>query len=218
MAFTDEERAELRRAKTALENPSFLIKLFDIVGQPVEYVMKKLPKKAQVVIAKASDKALSTSLDVACWTLNQEMKPARNTLHKLAVMGSGAAGGAFGLPGLRNCVRSLCLPPLPPGEGWGEGGLSAVNVCKDAPTRRSALILAFSQGKKGPDTPLLTRFLRNTGWGIGGYDRRNAIARGVTVYCRQLSLATLAIPANLWVYVPVAAPSARGPRQRRRTD
>jgi len=59
----------------------------------------------------------------------------------------------------QTCARSQCLPPLPPGEGWGERGLSAVNVYRDAPARRSALILAFSQGKKGPDVALLTHVL-----------------------------------------------------------
>jgi len=51
------------------------------------------------------------------------------------------------------------LPPLPPGEGWGEGLPSDVTGRIIGRTNNPALNLSFSQGEKGPDVPFFTQVL-----------------------------------------------------------
>lgn len=92
---------DLARAKRTLEHPSLAIRIADSVGVPIEALVRRLPESAQRAIAEGTQKALSTSLDVAIRTLGGERRGgASNWLHRAAVMATGAAGGAAGLAGL----------------------------------------------------------------------------------------------------------------------
>ncbi len=96
-----EDLEDLRRAKAALERPSLAIRIADFVGMPIEALVRRLPDGAQKVIGDGTRKALEASLGVALRTLDgRRPGPASDWLHRAAVVASGAAGGAVGLPGL----------------------------------------------------------------------------------------------------------------------
>src|SRR5690554_1736262 len=94
--------AELAQARELLENPGIAAQLVNLVGAPLEYVMaRRLPAPATKLVNALVRKALQHSLRAAVATLGkQAMPPARQRTHTVAAAASGAAGGAFGLPGL----------------------------------------------------------------------------------------------------------------------
>ncbi|CAH2774445.1 MAG: STAPHYLOLYTIC protease PREPROENZYME LASA [uncultured Caballeronia sp.] len=103
--LSQEDLAALRRAKEALESPSFTMKLASVVGSPIEKMMAKMPNIAQEKVDEATQAALKKCLQLALRTLSKSTidgvvlppeKP-HNLIHKLAVATTGAAGGAFGL-------------------------------------------------------------------------------------------------------------------------
>ena len=93
--------ADLGRAKRLLETPGFIAKAADAVGTPMEKLLHALPEKASTAIQTATKTALEKALKVAVATLGEESghEPS-NIWHKLAVVATGAAGGAFGLASL----------------------------------------------------------------------------------------------------------------------
>ena len=96
--MSDEDIAELKRAKQILENPSFAMKLASSVGRPIELVIEKVDSKK---LTEITQKALTKSLDMAISSLDTKDKIATsNTKHKIMTSISGAIGGAFGLPTL----------------------------------------------------------------------------------------------------------------------
>lgn len=102
-AFSDEDRADLARAKALLEKPGLAIQLANAVGAPVEYLLtKKMPGPVSSLINRASRRAVEAGFTAAAATLRDETAGAEsnNRLHKFAVAGTGALGGFFGLPGL----------------------------------------------------------------------------------------------------------------------
>ncbi len=95
------ERTDLLRARELLEHPSLAIRIADLVGTPVEALVKRLPDGAQRAIGDATRKALGAALDAAVRTLGKrEARSPSNWLHRGVVVASGAVGGAAGLPGL----------------------------------------------------------------------------------------------------------------------
>lgn len=97
----DAARDELARAVNQLEGGSFAARLATLVGQPVEALKAKLPRPAQGMIDGTVRRALSTAMKAALRT-----DPGRTPLpvasawfHRGMAAASGAAGGAFGLPG-----------------------------------------------------------------------------------------------------------------------
>jgi hypothetical protein len=98
--LTAAERDELARAKRLLENPSYIAKIAEIIGGPVEKAIAKLPKGANAAIRKATQAALRKGLQVAVGTLRGDGGEPANVAHKIAVGVTGAAGGAFGLAAL----------------------------------------------------------------------------------------------------------------------
>ena len=93
-----QDLADLRRAKTLLENPGLAVKFSSVLGSPVEAGMKMLPKKWQKTVHTATEAALMKALDVAVRTLGaQRPGGSRDKLHKLGAATSGAIGGAFGI-------------------------------------------------------------------------------------------------------------------------
>lgn len=99
--LTAQELADLGRAKKILENPSYIARVADVVGTPVEKVMGFLPRGANETIQKATRAALAKALHVAIATLGDKGgSETWNVAHKIAVGATGAAGGAFGLVAL----------------------------------------------------------------------------------------------------------------------
>lgn len=101
MAIDEKGLEDLRRAVQLLENPSYIARLTDFVGQPVEklmdYLPTQVPKKIQYAVKVALDKLLNLSVK----TLDEGFDgPASTVTHKIATGVSGAIGGAFGLPAL----------------------------------------------------------------------------------------------------------------------
>lgn len=99
--MTHEDLADLRYAKTLLENPGLVMRMSNAIGTPVEKGLAMLPEGAHDAISNATRKALESALDFAISTLDEEQNQrSANWLHKAFAGVSGAAGGAFGLPAL----------------------------------------------------------------------------------------------------------------------
>jgi hypothetical protein len=85
-----EDLAELRRAKSLLENPGLAAKLSGVLGTPFEKGMKMLPARVQKTVHTATEAALMKALDVAVRSLGAR------PLHRAAPgedprLGAGAA-------------------------------------------------------------------------------------------------------------------------------
>ena len=96
--LSKDEIAQLRRAKTILENPGVAAKFSALLGSPVEAGMKMLPRRWQKAVHTATEAALMKALDVAVKTLGtRRPTTSSDRLHKLGAATSGAIGGAFGI-------------------------------------------------------------------------------------------------------------------------
>ncbi len=101
MPIQGKDRQDLRRAVELLENPSFISRIIDTIGQPVEKVMDSLPATASGKIQDAVQATLNKLLVLAVRTMGEGFQgPASTLTHKIASGLSGAIGGAFGLPAL----------------------------------------------------------------------------------------------------------------------
>jgi hypothetical protein len=94
-------RTELSGAVAALEGTSLAVRLAALVGAPIEALKSRLPGPAQAMLDAAIERALSRAMEAAL-----KSDPARTPLsvssdwfHRGLAAASGAAGGAFGLPG-----------------------------------------------------------------------------------------------------------------------
>jgi hypothetical protein len=94
-------RAELTRAVDRLEHASLAAQLASLAGQPIEVLKARLPTVLQNGLDAAVRRALSAAMEAALKT-----DPARTPIpvasawfHRGMAAASGAAGGAFGLPG-----------------------------------------------------------------------------------------------------------------------
>jgi hypothetical protein len=96
--LTKQDLAELKHAKSILENPGIAAKFSSLLGSPIEAGMKMLPKRWQKAVHSATEGALMKALDVAVKTLGTA-RPTKSSdrLHKLGAATSGAIGGAFGI-------------------------------------------------------------------------------------------------------------------------
>jgi hypothetical protein len=95
--LSDDDRAALRRAVIALERPSLVARLANMVGRPLEVLGHALPAPVRAVVSSAAEAALRASLRVALTTLPQEAAPSHRALHGALAAASGAVGGALGL-------------------------------------------------------------------------------------------------------------------------
>jgi hypothetical protein len=99
--MTHKDQLDLERAVALLESPSFIARLADAVGAPIEMVFRRLPSGATDKISVAVQGSLRTALNVALKTLPRgRSRRSVSWAHSLAVGATGAAGGAFGLPAL----------------------------------------------------------------------------------------------------------------------
>jgi len=96
-----EDVIALGRAKATLEHPRLTARMASLLGLPIEEAMKRLPRKWSAIIDRVTDRSLRLALETALATIaGQRTRPSRNTLHRVVVAGTGAVGGAFGLPAL----------------------------------------------------------------------------------------------------------------------
>lgn len=98
--FSTEDLADLQLAKQLLENISFAARIANYLGYPIEKGMELLPAPVKDIIVATTNSALKSTLDFAVSTMTDGVQPSSDWLHKLSVMATGAAGGAFGLPAL----------------------------------------------------------------------------------------------------------------------
>ena len=98
--MSSEDLADLRYAKSLLENPSLAARIANVVGMPIEIIIERMPEGAREIIRTATTKSLETALEFATSTMNDRRQDAANWAHKIIVAATGAAGGAFGLPAL----------------------------------------------------------------------------------------------------------------------
>ena len=106
MLSADELRL-LNQAARYLEQPSFLIRIADFVGQPAERLLKLLPQRAHAMVGQIAQSALERAFGVAVrslssrrWPIVGHWRPAAGPrLHIALTAVSGGAGGLFGWPG-----------------------------------------------------------------------------------------------------------------------
>ncbi len=101
MKLSFEDQEALQYAKGLLDNPGLAAKITGLIGMPMEKALTLLPEKWAQVVNEATRKSLDTALQAALLTLDDN--PQTNSwefLHKLAVVATGAGGGALGLLGL----------------------------------------------------------------------------------------------------------------------
>jgi hypothetical protein len=99
--FTDADLDDLRKAKTRLEYPGLTTKIANIIGRPIEAGFKLLPKNWNRKVGELTQAALLKGLEFSIYTMGRpETRESRNWLHKLLVVGSGAAGGVVGIASL----------------------------------------------------------------------------------------------------------------------
>jgi len=98
--FSQRDLRDLRHAKTLLENPSFTVRLSNLIGAPVEAAMNLLPKPVHQKVNQVAKAALFRALDVAIATTRRGRSSPSNRFHKILVGASGGIGGVFGLGAL----------------------------------------------------------------------------------------------------------------------
>lgn len=98
---TSKDFADLQKAVALLEATTITEQISQIIGTPVELLLKKLPKSAEKNIHKLTIVALQKASEAALWSLDNEPgRDASTKTNKLFAALSGAVGGAFGFAAL----------------------------------------------------------------------------------------------------------------------
>jgi len=97
MELSSDDLADLRYAKSLLENASLAARIASAVGRPIEKLFGLLPNGAAEIIQAVTDKSLRAALNFAVSTIGDRQQYSANWVHKTAVAMTGAAGGAFGI-------------------------------------------------------------------------------------------------------------------------
>jgi hypothetical protein len=92
---------DLRTAVNLLEKPGLSIRLINLLGYPIEGIIKALPRWIRQVMGYMATRAVGIAFYVALSTMDKKRhgRPFRWS-HRAMVLASGAVGGFFGLPGL----------------------------------------------------------------------------------------------------------------------
>jgi hypothetical protein len=98
--FNDEDRSALYNALAALERRSLAVRLGNIIGKPVEFFRRALPRAMVRVAQKAAEAALTASLKVVLSDRVPRGGDKTGIWHKVLAATSGAMGGTFGMTGL----------------------------------------------------------------------------------------------------------------------
>ena len=134
--FTDADLNDLRAAKAKLEYPSLVATIADLLGGPIEAGFKRLPKNWNKKVGEITQSALLKGLEFSIFTLGKpETREPQDWLHKLMVMGSGAAGGAVGLASMAvelpfsTCVILRSIADIARSEGHNIASLEVRLEC-----------------------------------------------------------------------------------------
>src|SRR3712207_5695172 len=99
--LTEPDLADLRYAKSILENPSLTAQISDVVGTPIEKVLQHVPEILNSKIGDITHQALLKGLGIAIASLGDtEQRRSKDWLHKLVATGTGATGGHFAFTAL----------------------------------------------------------------------------------------------------------------------
>lgn len=92
---------DLRKAVKMLETPGFVARVANVIGVPVEAVLRRLPASATDLVRQTVTTALERCMDAALFSFQTGRRFfSSNRLTKAAVAATGATGGAFGLAAL----------------------------------------------------------------------------------------------------------------------
>ncbi len=96
--FSPKDSKDLKQAVALLENKSFIIRLTNIIGKPVEAGFRYLPS----VVHKAAKMAIYSAYNLAAVTLDERdiCRKSSDMMHKVFTAASGMAGGFIGLPAI----------------------------------------------------------------------------------------------------------------------
>jgi len=99
--LTPIHRRALHRAYHQLENQNFAARLAEYAGQPVDRMLRIMPKPASQSLHRAIEAAILRCLNLAVHSIDQKAKgPPARVLSSLAAGLSGAVSGFFGAPAL----------------------------------------------------------------------------------------------------------------------
>ncbi len=194
--WTADDVADLRRAKNFLERPQLTAHITDLIGWPIERALALLPKDLHARVSAATQAALLKALDVAVWSLAEKRaRRPRNVLHKMLVMGAGAAGGAFGLAAMpvelpiSTCLILRSIAEIAQSEGH---TLSSVE------TRLACLSVLALGGKTDADDASETGY-----WAV-----RSALAKAVSdaaAYVANKGVTSHSAPAIVRLLTQIAS-------------
>lgn len=94
-----EDHRDLETAVHLLETNSWAVKAVNLIGQPIEWTVTRLPNSASRIVVTATQAALKKVTDAACFTLGEAGDRWMKT-HILATAVSGGIGGFFGIAAL----------------------------------------------------------------------------------------------------------------------
>lgn len=110
MSLSPTELEFIKEAKRFLEQPSFLIRMADMAGKPLQAGFNFVPEKVRLKIQGSVEKAMSRGLEVVTQTVVKDAKLSfdeasansrrSGLLHAAATFGTGAIGGFFGVVSL----------------------------------------------------------------------------------------------------------------------
>jgi len=97
----ERDREDLRTAVNLLENPGLSFRLINLLGYPIEGIVKALPRRIRKAIGKTVTEGVGTAFYAAVSTMGRKSRhrPFR-LIHRTMVLVSGAIGGFFGFPGM----------------------------------------------------------------------------------------------------------------------
>ena len=101
MEWQTNDLHDLKTAVNLLENPGLIAKVSDVIGTPIEYVLKKLPKGAGDKVTKITHDSLMAAINLAVKTMDPGDQTKPRSRGHVAIAGlAGGVGGAFGLVAL----------------------------------------------------------------------------------------------------------------------
>ena len=98
--LTPVDYPRLAQAHDHLETPGLAIRLSSVIGTPIEFGFKLLPRRWYRNTRRTAEKALWRGLSLAVSGLDRKQGPSSDFRYKLAGIAGGAVGGFFGGPAL----------------------------------------------------------------------------------------------------------------------
>lgn len=152
---------ELKLAVSYLEQDTLTEKITQVIGSPVEYLMRQLPESAVKTIYDVVEKALFRAADTALWSLeNEPEREASTTANKFFAGLSGAIGGAFGLSALTlelpvsTTIMLRAVADIARSEGFD----------LEAPETKLSCLEVFALGNTSPDSEIEVTYYEARGY------------------------------------------------------